>query len=104
MAGGASSSNLDDIFIATGVEARILPELRPAVTSRGFIRWFPGPMNTKTAGFPVLGDPGPSGAFTEGTDYTSVTDPPPTQPTVAAPQPGLMTTASDVLMKIALID
>ena len=73
MAGGATTVSLDDTFVAALFESRILPELRPALTSRSFIRW--GPTGNSTAfSFSLLGDPGPSGAMTEGTDFTSVTD------------------------------
>lgn len=103
MSGGASTSNMDDTFVAATFEARILPELRPSMTSRNFIRWAPeGPSTAHS--FSLLGDPGVSTAFTEGTDYTSVTDITTSKQTATASEVGLMTTVSDVLIKVSLLE
>jgi hypothetical protein len=103
MAGGASSSNMDDTFVAATFEARILPELRPSTTSRSFIRWAPAG-NSPAHSFSLLGDPGPSGAMTEGTDFTSVTDITTTKQTATVGEVGILTTVSDVLIKVSLLD
>lgn len=104
MAGGAKTANMDDTFLAATFEARILPELRPALTgSRGFIRWAPDGPSTAHS-FSLLGDPGVSEALTEGTDYTTVTDITTSKQTATASEVGLMTTVSDVLMKVSLIE
>src|SRR5882672_1767779 len=103
MAGGATTTNLDDTFVAALFESRILLELRPALTSRSFIRW--GPTGNSTAfSFSLLGDPGPSGAMTEGTDFTSVTDITTSKQTATASEVGILTTVSDVLIKVSLVD
>jgi hypothetical protein len=94
---------MDDTFVAALFEARILPELRPAMTTRNFIRW--GPSGNSTAfSFSLLGDPGASGAMTEGTDFTSVTDITTSKQTATASEVGIMTTVSDVLIKVSLLD
>lgn len=103
MAGGATTTNMDDTFVAALFESRILPELRPSLTSRSFIRW--GPSGNSTAfSFSLLGDPGASGAMTEGTDFTSVTDITTSKQTATASEVGIMSTVSDVLMKVSLLD
>src|SRR3990167_6427916 len=104
MSGGATTGNLDDTFVAALFESRILPELRPSVTgSRSFIRW--GPTGNSTAfSFSKLGDPGISEAMTQGTDYTTVTDITTSAVTATASEVGLMTTVSDVLLKVSLLD
>lgn len=103
MAGGATTTNLDDTFVAATFEARILPELRPSVTTRSFIRWAPdGPSPAHS--FSLLGDPGASGGMTEGTDFTSVTDITTSKQTATVGEVGIMTTVSDVLIKISLLD
>ena len=103
MAGGATTANMDDTFVAALFESRILLELRPALTSRSFIRW--GPTGNSTAfSFSLLGDPGPSGAMTQGTDFTSVTDITTSVQTATASEVGILTTVSDVLIKVSLLD
>lgn len=103
MAGGATTTNLDDTFVAALFEARILKELRPSMTSREFIRW--GPQGNSTAfSFSLLGDPGASGALTEGTDLSVVTDITTSKQTATAAEVGLLTTVSDVLIKVSLLD
>lgn len=94
---------MNDTFYAALFQAEILPELRPSVTGRDFIWW--GPQgNSNAFSFSTLGDPGASGALTEGTDYTTVTDITTGVATATASEVGLMTTVSDVLMKISLAD
>jgi hypothetical protein len=104
MAGGATTANMDDTFVAATFEARILPELRPSLTgSRSFVRWAPDG-NSTAHSFSLLGDPGVSEALTQGTDYTTVTDITTTKQTATAAEVGLMTTVSDVLIKVSLLE
>ena len=94
---------MNDTFVAALFQAEILPELRPSVTGRGFIWW--GPQgNSNAFSFTTLGDAGVGTAFTEGTDYTSVTDITTGVATATASEVGLMTTVSDVLLKVSLAD
>ena len=93
MAGGATTTNLNDTFVAALFQAEMLSELRPSVTSRDILWWFPTG-NSTAASFTTLGDPGVSTAFTEGTDYTTVTDITTGVATATASEVGLMTTVS----------
>ena len=104
MAGGATTANMDDTIYAAEFNAQILEELRPAMTSRSFMRW--APLGNSTAhSFSLQDDPGASsGSFTEGTDYTTVTDLTTSKQTATAAEVGLMTTVSDVLIKTSLLD
>ena len=104
MAGGATTTNMNDTIYAEEFSSQILEELRPAMTSRSFLRW--GPLGNSTAfSFTIQDDPGPSSAsFTEGTDYTTVTDLTTSKATATAAEKGLMTTVSDVLIKTSLLD
>lgn len=105
MAGGAKTANMDDTFYAAEFGANILEELRPAMTSRSFMRW--GPLGNSTAySFSLQDDPGAAGqnAMTEGTDFTSVTDLTTSKQTATAAEVGIMTTVSDVLIKVSLLD
>ena len=104
MAGGATTTTMNDTIYAEEFGAQILEELRPAMTSRSFLRW--GPLGNSTAfSFTLQDDPGPSSAsFTEGTDYSTVTDLTTAKATATAAEKGLMTTVSDVLIKTSLLD
>lgn len=104
MAGGATTTNMNDTIYAEEFNAQILEELRPAMTSRSFLRW--APLGNSTAhSFTLQDDPGASsGSFTEGTDYTTVTDLTTSKATATAAEVGLMTTVSDVLIKTSLLD
>src|SRR3990167_6691770 len=103
MAGGASTTNMNDTFVAALFQAEMLPELRQSVTTRNSVWWGPtGNSNAFT--FTLLGDPGVSAAMTEGTDYTTVTDITTSPATATASEVGLMTTVSDVLLKVSLAD
>lgn len=103
MTGGASTTNMDDTFVAATFEARILSELRPSLTTRNFIRWAPDGPSTAHS-FSLLGDPGASTAMTEGTDFTSVTDITTSKQTATASEVGILSTVSDVLIKVSLLD
>jgi hypothetical protein len=95
---------MNDTFYAAEFSAQILDELRPAMTSRSFLRW--APLGKSTAHtFTIQDDPGPSSSsFTEGTDYATVTDLTTTPQTATAAEVGLMTTVSDVLIKVSMLD
>jgi len=95
---------MNDTFVAALFQATVLPELRPSITgSRNFIWWGPtGNSNAFT--FTLLSDPGVGTGFTEGTDYTTVTEITTDPATATASEVGLMTTVSDVLIKVSLID
>jgi len=103
MAGGATTTNMNDIFFAALFEARILQELRPAMTSRDVLRWQPKGKST-AASFSRQDDPGASGAMTEGTDFTTVTDLTTSVATATASEVGIMTTVSDVLIEVSILD
>src|SRR3990167_4020494 len=94
---------MNDTFVAALFQAEMLKELRPSITGRGFIWWGPTG-NSPAFSFTTLGDPGVGTAFTEGTDYTSVTDITTGVATATASEVGLMTTVSDVLVKVSLAD
>lgn len=103
MAGGATTGNMDDTFVAATFAAEMLPELRPSVTPRDIL-WHAPSMGDSTAhSFTLLDDPGVSGAFTQGTDYTTVTDITTSKQTATAAEVGLMTTVSDMLIAVSLI-
>ena len=103
MSGGATTTNMDDTFVAALFRAEMLLELRPSLTTRSFINWFPTG-NSTAASFTLLGDPGASGAMTEGTDFSSITDITTSKQTATASEVGIMTTVSDVLIKVSLAD
>lgn len=103
MAGGASSTNMNDTYFAAMFEAYLLPALRPSVTSKDLVRWAPAG-NSLAHSFGLLGDAGPATGFTEGTDFTSVTDITTAPKVVTASEVGLLSTVSDVLIKISLAD
>ena len=102
MAGGASSTNMNDIYYAAEFAAAILDELRPAMTSRAFLRWMPKG-NSPSASFSLQDKPAVSAALTEGTDLTTVTDLTTSKQTATAAEVGIMTTVSDVLEEVSLI-
>ena len=108
MAGGATTTNMNDTFVAATFDANILPELRPAVTPiRSVLRWAPastGDGGSTAHSFSLLDDPGAAEALTEGTDYTTVTDITTSKQTATAAEVGLMTTVSDVLIMVSLLD
>ena len=94
---------MNDTYFAAMFEAYLLPALRPSMTSRNIVRWAPAG-NSLTHSFGLLGDAGAAGAMTEGTDFTSVTDITTSPKTVTASEVGLLSTVSDVLIKISLAD
>ena len=73
MAGGSTTTNMNDIYYAAEFEAAILDELRPAMTSREFLRWGPKGKSPSFS-FSLMDDPGAATGLTEGTDYSTVTD------------------------------
>ena len=104
MAGGASTANMDDLFFAALFESRILNEVRPAMSSRDILRW--GPKGNSTAfSFSIQDDPGPTtAALTQGTDFSTVTDLTTSKATATAAEVGIMTTVSDVLIEVSILD
>lgn len=58
---GTGKAALDDSVFAEIVEAQMVQELRPAMTSREFLRFATGGAST-VASFPLWGDPGAAGA------------------------------------------
>lgn len=104
---GAKSNTMDDVYFAALFEARILDELRPAMTSRDFLRW--GTKGASNAfSFTIQDDPGPSAALTEGTEYLGSDAPPFTsittsKATATASEVGIMAIVTDVLTEISLI-
>src|SRR3990167_7662415 len=69
MASTGATALADSIF-AELVESRMVQELRPAMTSRSFVRFArKGP--SQNASFPLWGDPGAAAALTD--DFTNVT-------------------------------
>lgn len=87
---------LDDSVFAEIVESRMVPELRPALTSRGFVRFATGGPST-VASFPLWGDPGaatsPADDITDITS-TALSD---TQVSATAAETGFRVDVSDVL-------
>jgi len=104
MAGGVTTTNINDTMYANEIEARTLDELRPAMTSRSFLRWAPKG-NSKAFVWSIQDDPGASGAMTEGTDFTSVTDlTTSASSTATASEVGLLTTVTDMAIETSLLN
>lgn len=101
MANETGIGQLDDIFDAETTQAMVLQELRPAMTSREFIRWAT-PGNSNVASFALYGDPG--AATAPATDITDLSNTAlsSTQAQATAAEVGLMVTVSDVLVKISV--
>lgn len=98
-----TTSTMDDTYFATLFRAAILPELRPSMTSRSFVDWFPVG-HGKVAAFSTLDDPGVATSFTEGTDYTTTTTIGTGSANATAAELGLATTVSDFLVQISMLD
>jgi len=90
-------SALTDSNYAALVESQVVLELRPANTSREFLRFAAkGPSNV--ANFPLYGDVGPSVSFTDDvTDYTTVTAMSDTAVAATAAENGLRIDVSDLV-------
>lgn len=90
---------LDDSVAAEIVESRMVRELRPAMTSRSFLR-FAVPGNSSVASFPLWGDPGAAAAPADDiTDIasTALSD---TQQSATAAEVGFRVDVSDLLRAI----
>ena len=102
---GTTSATYDNSMYATELGGNIIDELRPAMTSRSFLRW--GPTGNSTVfTFQLQDDPGPSTAGTQGTDFatnTALADSAGTAAATAA-EVAMMTTVSDMLIKTSLLD
>lgn len=93
-------TELDDIYFAELVQKEVLFALRPAMTTRNFLRFAtPGPSNV--ASFGKYGDLGAASA--PASDITDITDTAwsSTQVSATAAEVGIMVTVSDVLRKIS---
>ncbi len=58
MSGGATTTNLNDTLFTVEIGPQVIDELRPAMTSRSFLRW--GPKGNSTAFQFVVQDRAPS--------------------------------------------
>jgi hypothetical protein len=104
MAGGVTTTNMNDVFLAAIVEGIILDELRPSMTSREFLRWG-AKGKSPLYQFNLQTDPGPTiSGLTQGTDYTTVLDISDTNAQATASEVGIMTTVSDVSIEVSMID
>lgn len=98
-----TSSTMDDTYFAGLFRAQLLPELRPSVTSKAIVDWFPAG-HAKVAYFSTLDDPGVATGLTEGTDYTTSTAIGTGSASATAAEVGLGAVVTDVLIKISLAD
>jgi hypothetical protein len=104
MAGGVTTTNMNDVFLAAIVEGIILDELRPSMTSREFLRWG-AKGKSPVYQFNLQGDPGPTtDTLTQGTDYTTVKDITDSNVQATAAEVGIMTTVSDVSIEVSMVD
>jgi hypothetical protein len=98
---GTGISALGDSIFAELVQDRVVQELRPAMTSRSFVRFAAkGPSNV--ASFPLYGDPGAATAPSDDiTDITStaMSD---TQVSATAAEVGLRIDVSDLVRAVAV--
>lgn len=103
VAAGTTSTTLNDLFYAAEFSAAIIDELRPAMTSRSYLRWMPKG-NSTAATFTLQDDPGASIALTEGEDFATNTALTSSPATATAAEVGMMTTVTDVLIEVSLAD
>lgn len=99
----STSGTMDDNYFAKAMRAQILPELRPSVTSKAFIDWFP-PGNSAVAHFATLDDPGVASGLTEGTDYVTTTAIGSGGADATSAEVGLGTVVTDFLIQVSLLD
>jgi hypothetical protein len=90
---------LDDSVAAEVVEAMMLQELRPAMTSREFILFAVGG-NSAVASFPVWGDPGAAAAPTDDLSEIASTALSDTQNSATAAEVGFRVDVTDLLRAI----
>jgi len=89
-------AQLDDSVMAELVESRMIRELRPAMTSREFLRPSSG-TSSRVASFPLWGDPGPATAVANDLteiDSTALSD---TEQSATAAEIGFRVDVTDVL-------
>jgi hypothetical protein len=94
---------MDDTYFAGLYRAQILPELRPSVTSKAVVDWFP-PGHGKVAYFSTLDDAGVATGLTEGTDYTTTTAIGTGSASATSAEVGLGTVVTDLLQQVSLLD
>jgi len=93
-----TAASLADTVWTEVIQADVLQELRPAMTSREFIRFAtPGPSNV--ASFPIWGDAGAGASFTDAAEVTS-TELSDTQVSATAAEVGFRVDVTDLLKTI----
>jgi hypothetical protein len=90
---------LDDSVAAEVVEAQMIPELRPAMTSREFVRFAVGG-NTSVASFALWGDPGAASAPADDVTDISSTAMSDSQQSATAAEVGFRIDISDLARAI----
>ena len=98
MASTGATALADSIF-AEIVESRMVQELRPAMTSRSFIR-FAAKGPSQNASFPLWGDPGAAGALTNDLSEVASTALSDTQQTATAAGVGFRVDVTDFAREI----
>lgn len=87
---------VDDSVAAELVESRMIRELRPAMTSREFLRPSSG-TNSRVASFPLWGDPGAAAAVTDDLSEISSTALSDTEQSATAAEIGFRVDVTDVI-------
>jgi hypothetical protein len=99
-----TTTTFDDTQFAAWVSSMILDENRPYNVMRPFFR-YEGRQHSAAYDFPIQGDPGAATASTEGTTLTNFTGGLlSSKATATAGSNGIMTTVTDELSEISLID
>lgn len=98
MASTGATALADSIF-AELVESRLVRELRPAMTSRSFVR-FASKGPSQVASFPLWGDPGAAGALTDDLSEISSTALSDTQQSATAAGVGFRVDVTDFAREI----
>jgi len=93
---GTGKAALDDSVFAEIVEAQMVQELRPAMTSREFLRFATGGPST-VASFPLWGDPGAATAPSDDITDISNTALSDTQQSATAAEVGFRVDVSDLI-------
>lgn len=99
---GTTTATLVGATYANEIEARVLDELRPALTSRDFLRW--GQKGNSTVfKWTLQSDPAAGTAMTEGTDFATNTAITTTASAAAtAAEEGMMTTVTDMAIETSI--
>lgn len=99
---GTTTTTLANATYANEIEARVLDELRPALTSREFLRWG-AKGNSTVFKWTLQSDPGPGTAMTEGTEFATNTAITTTASAAAtAAEEGMMTTVTDMAIEVSI--